>query len=395
MIELLRRYLFAMLLLSCGGGTANAVNSELNIGYLELEVDPRYAERTAYAKIKVKSRTRPRPGAEVALDESAYTAKAHGLAFSLLHFRGSSVKDLLRTLEHWREQDNVHFVLLDLPDQAVAQLAASTRDSEVLLFNIAATEMQLRRGQCSPHLFHTIPSDAMKTDALAQYLATRRWREVLVLHGPEEDDVNFAEAFRRSASRFGLKVTGVRRLKAGSNPRDRDHNNVALLTADIDYQVVFVADMEGETGRYIPYQTKRPRPVVGSTGLEPLAWSPLFERHGAPQLNHRFERHAGRAMGGKDWAAWVAVKSIVQSAVRTRPITFERIAAYLRSDDLKIDGAKGPALSYRPWNNQLRQPILLATHDAVIARAPLEGFMHPTETMDTLGDDRTESECDS
>jgi ABC transporter substrate binding protein (PQQ-dependent alcohol dehydrogenase system) len=98
-------------------------------------------------------------------------------------------------------------------------------------------------------------------------------------------------------------------------------------------------------------------------------------------------------MSERDWAAWVAVKAIVQSALRTQGADFPELAAFLRSDKLNVDGAKGPALSFRAWNNQLRQPILLSTHDAMIARAPIEGFLHPRNTLDTLGDDATESRC--
>ncbi len=45
------------------------------------------------------------------------------------------------------------------------------------------------------------------------------------------------------------------------------------------------------------------------------------------------------------------------------------------------------------WSGQLRQPILLATRDAVIGRAPIEGFLHPTNNLDTLGLDEALSPC--
>ena len=41
----------------------------------------------------------------------------------------------------------------------------------------------------------------------------------------------------------------------------------------------------------------------------------------------------------------------------------------------------------------MRQAVLLHTHNAVIARAPLEGFLHQTNNLDTLGPDRPESAC--
>ena len=41
----------------------------------------------------------------------------------------------------------------------------------------------------------------------------------------------------------------------------------------------------------------------------------------------------------------------------------------------------------------MRQPILIATHNAVIERAPLQGFLHQTNNLDTLGFDRRDSRC--
>jgi ABC transporter substrate binding protein (PQQ-dependent alcohol dehydrogenase system) len=143
----------------------------------------------------------------------------------------------------------------------------------------------------------------------------------------------------------------------------------------------------------VPYQTAKARPVVGSQGLVAGAWHWTWERHGAPQLNQRFERRVGRDMADADWAAWVAVKAIVEAASRSRSAEFADIAAYLKGNELTLDTYKGTPASFRPWNNQLRQPILLHTHNAVAGRAPLPGFLHPSENMDTLGIDEAESKC--
>ena len=61
--------------------------------------------------------------------------------------------------------------------------------------------------------------------------------------------------------------------------------------------------------------------------------------------------------------------------------------------DTTIDTYKGSPSSFRAWNNQLCQPILLHTHNAVVARAPVEGFLHEINYLDTLGYDSGESKC--
>ena len=107
----------------------------------------------------------------------------------------------------------------------------------------------------------------------------------------------------------------------------------------------------------------------------------------------RFGRVSERRMTGLDWSAWAAMRLVLEAMGRTRTTAFDPVVAYLKSQDLTFDNYKGTPGNFRPWDNQLRQPILLHTPNAVIARAPIEGFLHPTSYMDTLGPDRAESLC--
>jgi ABC transporter substrate binding protein (PQQ-dependent alcohol dehydrogenase system) len=58
-----------------------------------------------------------------------------------------------------------------------------------------------------------------------------------------------------------------------------------------------------------------------------------------------------------------------------------------------VDGAKGVALQFRPWDRQLRQPLLLSDGQGVLDQAPAEGVLHPRNTLDTLGADAPEKLC--
>ena len=97
-------------------------------------------------------------------------------------------------------------------------------------------------------------------------------------------------------------------------------------------------------------------------------------------------------MEGADWAAWMAVKMIVQAALRTEAANFARQRAFILGDGV-FDGDKGLAVSVRPWDHQLRQAILLAAPYGIVADAPTEGFLHRTNALDSLGDDEPESPC--
>jgi ABC transporter substrate binding protein (PQQ-dependent alcohol dehydrogenase system) len=223
---------------------------------------------------------------------------------------------------------------------------------------------------------------------------SRKWRDILVLEGPSPEDAAMTAAFIRSTQKFGARIVADQRFKPGTDPRDREQNDPTLLSAvNRDYDAVFVADAAFDFARSVPYRLARPRPVIGSIDLEPVAWHWTWERHGAPQVNSRFEKKsAGRHMDGADWAAWMAVKMIVQSVLRTESTDFTRERAFILGEG-SFDGAKGLAVSVRPWDHQLRQAILLAAPYEVVADAPIEGFLHRSNTLDTLGDDELESPC--
>ena len=86
-------------------------------------------------------------------------------------------------------------------------------------------------------------------------------------------------------------------------------------------------------------------------------WHWAWPRHGAPQLTSRFEKQAKRYMGSADWAAWIAVKAVVEAVVRTGNAPFDKLVAYLGGEEITIDGFKGNRLYFRDWDRQLRQPF--------------------------------------
>jgi ABC transporter substrate binding protein (PQQ-dependent alcohol dehydrogenase system) len=365
----------------------------VTIGYAEIVDDPRYDEKRAYARIRVKPHDRPVAGAEVAIRDGRIFSRALNINFELKRIEAENAAALVERISYMNKKSGVQFFIIDADTEVLGFTAKATAGMDMLLFNISEYSDQLRASKCQAHLMHVIPSYAMLTDALSQYLVFKKWRKVLLLKGSETDDTDFAAAFTRSANRFAIDIDEVRDFVPGNNPRERDQNNILLMTSGSDAELVFVSDIEGEFGRYIPYQTQNPLPVIGTEGLQAASWHWSWERHGAPQLNQRFERHAKRRMQSPDWAAWAAVKSIIESVLRTKSTNFETAGAYLRSDRLNLDVYKGNPVSYRSWDNQLRQPVLLHTYNAVTGRAPIRGFLHPTENMDSLGYDQDETRC--
>ncbi len=367
-----------------------AEREEVSLLYLSRADDPDYQSQRRYTGLFLREAKSPIEGARLGVRDSRIRGRALGLTFSLEERLLEEGEDAVAILA----EEEKRAVLLDLPYEEIATLVSALGDREdLLLFNIRHPDRALREELCRPALLHILPSFAMLGDALAQYLAERGWRDILVLEDESPESQAWSQAFQASAEKFGLEVIERRTFELTNDPRRRDRSNLDLLTAGADYDVVFLADAFGEFGRYLPYATQLPRPVVGSEGLGPEAWHWTWERHGAPQLNQRFRKRAKRDMMSSDWATWVAVRAFVEALSRAETRDVALLRRFMTSDDFTLDVYKGTAGNFRPWNGQLRQNLLLATHNAVIERAPLDDFLHETNNLDSLGIDRRESGC--
>lgn len=367
------------------------------LGFLSQGDDPRFEPQVLQRAWPDAPWGRSAVAAQIALDDSAIGLQGAGwLGARLVAEEAADAASLPGAFDALLRQGARH-VVLELPAAGVAAVAAAARGKDVVLFNAAAPEDSLRAAQCAPHLFHTLPSHAMQMDALVQLLVVRKWTKAIVLHGPLDDATLPANrllltAFQRSARRFGLKPLATKQFKLSNDPRERDLGNIRLLTSERDYDAVIVLDADGEFAREAPYRPVLPRPVLGSNGLTAQAWSAFYERHGAPQLSRRFQRKANRPMGSYDWASWVAARAAAEAAGAGPRAPVAQQMRDLRSR-VAVDGYKGQRLSFRAWDGQLRQPVMLVHGNGVADLAPIEGFLHPRSTLDTLGFDQPETGC--
>jgi ABC transporter substrate binding protein (PQQ-dependent alcohol dehydrogenase system) len=373
--------------------TSHAEPTGLTFTYVSRQDDTAFETPRRYTGLVLKQRYPVLGAVETAIKESKIVGRALGVKFSLAKLEIKTSEKASAVINKNIEDTNSRVYILDIPFEDIAELGNSFTGNGAIFLNPRNRENELRGKHCNVALFHTIPSEAMHHDALAQVFKKRNWSNILVLEGQQPRDAMIADVFSESAKKFGLNIVDRRIFKLGNDPRQRDQNNIALLTQG-RYDVIFVGDDLGDFGRYVSFQTALPRPVAGSHGLRASGWHWTWERHGAPQLNQRFLRDNTRTMTETDWAAWVSVKTIVEAVVRSKKVDPQSLATIIRQGDFNVDAYKGYPASYRAWNNQLRQPVLLHTHDAVIARAPIDGFLHRTSTLDTLGVDEPLSQCD-
>ncbi|WP_298235321.1 ABC transporter substrate-binding protein [uncultured Azohydromonas sp.] len=326
-------------------------------------------------------------GLQVAIKEAAFELDAAGTALTL---ETVPVADAAaaRAAAQKAEKAGAAVLLTDL--DAAATLAVADAVQRPVL-NLGAGDDRLREADCRPRLLHLAPSERMRADALAQTLSARKWPQVLLLTGPSPQDAERGAVAQAAIKRYGLKLVANKPFKLSADPRERNLANPLLLTGGASYDVVWVVDSDGEFARSLPYRTVLPRPVVGDAGLVALAWHAQFERFGAPQVARRFTKAVNRSMTAPDWSAWMAGKTLVAAAVaapKGPQAAFEK--ALLAGS---FDGSKGVVMSFRPWDGQLRQPLLLTDGQGVISTAPVEGVLHPKNALDTLGADAPEKLC--
>ena len=326
-------------------------------------------------------------GVQVALAEGGFELEAAGADIVLSPATARSIESA-RAAAQAAEKAGAALILTDLPADWTLAVADAVK---LPVLNLGASDDSLRQQDCRPRLYHLLPSERMRADALAQTLVSRKWSKLLLLVGPSAQDQQRAATAQASIKRYGLQVVASKPFKLSTDPRERDLANPLLLTAGNGYDAVWVVDSDGEFARSLPYRTVLPRPVVGDAGLIALAWHAQFERYGAPQVSRRFFKAAKRAMTDRDWAAWMAGKTLLALATANPKGPDAAWAQALAKTS--VDGSKGVNLSFRAWDGQLRQPLLLTDGQGVVAQAPIDGLLHPNDVLDTLGADAPEKLC--
>ncbi len=289
--------------------------------------------------------------------------------------------------------EGYRFIILDVPAARLVEMADLPEARDVLLFNAGAPDDALRNEYCRANVLHVRPSRAMLADTLAQFLMTKRWRNWFLITGRRDGDRLYAEAVKRAAKRFGAKIVAEKTWDFGPDARRTAQSEVPTFTQGADYDVLVVADEIGEFGEYLAYRTWQPRPVAGTQGLVPTSWHRTHERWGAAQLQSRFLKANGRRMTPLDYGVWAPIRTIGEAATRTRSTDFDKMAAYIKGPDFELAGFKGQKLTFRTWNGQLRQPVLLATATSLVSVSPQQGYLHERSLLDTLGYDEPESTC--
>ena len=337
-------------------------------------------------------------GARVAVADNQTTGRFLHQSWHLDEHLANDEAALVQAFEDAAGQGHRLFVV-DAPPSLLLKLADLPEAKGAVILDATSTADALRGKDCRRNVLHLLPSDAMWADALMQFLAVKRWRDLLLVSGPADEDRQLADALRRSARKFQLRIVADKpwTYNPGSRRSDTGHYaigaEVARFTQGVAYDVLVVADTRDDFGDDIAYRTTDPRPVAGTHGLVPGAWAKPFEQWGGTQLQTRFFKATGRWMTSRDYGAWMAVRAIGEAATRGGSTDTGKIAEYLRGPKFELAAYKGVPLSFRSWDGQLRQPVLLADDRSLVSVSPQPGYLHQFSELDTLGTDQPETTC--
>jgi ABC transporter substrate binding protein (PQQ-dependent alcohol dehydrogenase system) len=368
--------------------------NEIRIGYLR-QVEP----KLTLSLLQAPPNNDGVAGAQVAVDDNNTTGAFLNQRFSFQEVRLKGTDDPAAAAMALADQ-GVALIIADLGPDALLKTSDAGRPRGLIVFNAGAIDDRLREEDCRDNVIHTAPTRSMLADALAQYLAWKQWRRWLLVVGSHPADKLYADALRRAARRFGARIVQERVFEDTGGARRTDtgvvqvQRQIPVFTQEAPaYDVLVAADESEVFANHLPYRTWDARPVAGSAGLVPTSWDASHGQWGAYQMQNRFMARFSRRMTALDMQAWSAARMIGEAASRTRSAEVKDIVGFIKGPDFAVAAFKGQRLTLRPWNLQLRQPILLADGRMVVSVSPQEGFLHQVSELDTLGFDRPESKC--
>ncbi len=205
--------------------TTNALAAdpvEIGIGYLR-----RVAIKPTLSLVEQPAENDGVAGARLAIEDNNTTGKFLNQHFTLVEFRLKDGDDAAKAAVALADRD-IAFVITDLPADTLLKAADAVRDRGTVLLNAGAIDDRLREEDCRANVIHAAPTRSMLADGLAQYLVWKQWKRWMLVVGSHDEDGRFAEALRRSATRFGAKIVQERVFEDTGGARRTDPASARL-----------------------------------------------------------------------------------------------------------------------------------------------------------------------
>ena len=338
-------------------------------------------------------------GSRMGIKDNNTTGKFTNQKFELIEKNIMPNESAKEIFEEFRK-NNYNFFILDVSSEDLDKIISSDILGDAILINVSLKNNDFRNQKCDKQLLHTAPSYMMVTDALMQFLKKKNWTKLFLIFGTNNRDKQFKDSLKISVKKFGLTITNEKKWDFTHDFRRTADLEFVKFTQGEKYEVLVLAD-EGNTfgdsgnsfGDYIPYRTWKPNIVVGGEVLKPTSWHHTHEQWGGNQMQSRFLKNFNRFMTNIDFNSWVGIRVFGEAITKTKSLDPKTILDEILKENFKIAAYKGKPVSFRKWNRQLRQPILLVTPRALVSVSPQNGFLHPRTELDTLGIDEPDTKC--
>ncbi len=264
-------------------------------------------------------------------------------------------------------------------------LAEIAEEARIPFFNVGAPSDALRTARCFRYTFHIEASAAMYLDTMVRWGAEQGYRRWFVVHQDDDEGVAMRDRAAQAIGRHGAGGEFVGASAATPQlpfygqqlnaARSADADAIMVLLSDVD-QVAFVAQQES-VGPLVPLvlfphpntQTRdyiaaiRQYAPVTNPDFRFALWDPTLSGEGAEDFNAHYLSRWGDPADPPSWAAYSALRVILEAAKATGGFDPDDVVAYLEDPATTFDLFKGPGTSFRPWDHQLRQPLILVRVD--------------------------------
>lgn len=390
------RYVLMPLLAACLAVLGASGALALDVRAAVLRVD--YETLLPISRYDLRAEDLGFAGAMLADEDNGTTGRFLGHTYETIH-RATAPEGADAALDEILAEGITLIVVL-ARDADLLRLADRAAEAGALVLNASAPGLALRDDQCRGNLLHIAPSNGMMADAVAQFAVWKQWKRWFLVAGSNPADVALAEAYRKAARKFGARIIDERTFEDTGGARRTDSGHVLVqrqlpvFTQGAEgHDLLIAADATDYFARYLGYHHWSPRPVMGSAGLCPTTFHAAHEAWGATQFQTRFEALTGRYVKPEDYNVWLALRVVGEAVTRASTVDAMGLRDYALSDDFELAAFKGQKVTFRNWNGQLRQPILLYDGMITVSVSPQDGFLHRVSPLDTLGLDRPESAC--
>jgi ABC-type branched-subunit amino acid transport system substrate-binding protein len=349
-----------------------------------------------------------RQGALLASEEAGADAEGAGHQLKLLSSSAPDAAAAIRAAHRLAGSEGVLALIGGFDTEQAAGLALVAGQYGIPFLNIGASADLLRQRGSPANTFHVAASAAMYLDALAIWFSRAGPRSWYVIQADVPEQEAHWQRLREALHRHAPGTTLDRQTVPQGQPLYLDalaavrsaEPDVVMLLLDAAAQLVFLGQY-GAAGLDAPVtgfpdlatqmrdfqlatREATPQPA---TSYRAALWDTSLAGQDAHGLNERFVARWGRPMNPPAWASWAAVKilsdTINAGGAEGGATLLERLAG----PGTVFSVAKGPGVSFRPWDFQLRQPLFIVRPDPEVADgSPVSLLTGLTEVAGTLPD---------